>query len=432
MVTPRIPLRQTRLDNGVIVVTARLAHLASSHVVVMHRGGPVHEDDDTWGLSHLVEHMVFRGTRRHKDTRAVSLAADAFGGEIDGATWRDRVVYDTRVDKGREAEAIALLCDMLGAPRFEGLDVEKDVLREELLELVNEDGIEIDADNLSAKRLFRGHVLARTIEGTLDTLDSFDLRAVKRFHKEAFGPEHTVVSVAGPVVHEEVVRAARQTFGKLAPSGGPRRGTAPARERASRKAVVVRDESSQTHLRLCFPCGGLFDAKRYATSVMSRVLDDGPAARFRSKLIDGQGLAYSLWCDVDLYEDMGAVEVGAQVAHERVGEVVEAICQELRALKRRAPKEDELARVRARVERDFLDMRDAPAHVAESVARSALVGLPFAPARTLERVAAVTPKDVSAAARELFTKDAAVLVLVGLPSRKEVARAQQAVEEHLA
>lgn len=432
MFKPRIPLRQTRLENGVMVVTARLAHLASSHVVVMHRGGPVHEDDDTWGLSHLVEHMVFRGTRRHKDTRAVSLAADAFGGEIDGATWRDRVVYDTRVDKGREGEAIGLLCDMLGAPRFEGLQVEKEVLREELLELVNEDGVEIDADNLSARRLFDGHVLARTIEGTLDTLEAFDLRAVKHFHREAFGPEHTVVAVAGPVVHDEVVAAAKQTFGKLQSNGGPRRGTPPVRERRSRRPIVVRDESSQTQLRLCFPCGGLFDEKRYATSVMSRVLDDGPAARFRSKLIDGQGLAYSLWCDIDLYEDVGAVEVGAQVAHDRVGEVVEAICQELKALKRRAPKEDEVGRVRARLERDLLDMRDVPSHVAESAARNALVGLPFSPARTFELMSAVTPKEVSATARELFQKDAAVLVLVGLPSRKEVARAQRAIEEHLA
>lgn len=430
--TRRIPLRQTRLDNGVVVVTARLAHLASSHVVVMHRGGPAHEDDDTWGLSHLVEHMVFRGTRRHKDTRAVSLAADAFGGEIDGATWRDRVVYDTRVDRGREGEAIALLCDMLGAPRFEGLDVEKDVLREELLELVNEDGVEIDADNLSARRLFDGHVLARTIEGTLDTLDGFDLRAVKRFHQQAFGPEHTVVSVAGPVVHDDVVAAAKKTFGKLTQNGGPRPGTPPAPQRRSRGPIVVRDENSQTHLRLCFPCGGLFDDKRYATSVMSRVLDDGPAARFRSKLIDEQGLAYSLWCDVDLYEGVGAVEVGAQVAHDRVGDVVEAVCRELAALKRRAPKQDEVGRVRARLERDLLDMRDAPSHVAESAARGALVGLPFDPARTLARVSEVTPKQVSATAREVFQKDAAVLVLVGLPSRREVARAQQAIEEHLA
>ncbi len=429
---PRIPLRQTRLDNGAVVVTARLAHLASSHVCVLHRGGPAHEDDDTWGLSHLVEHMVFRGTRRHKDTRAVSLAADAFGGEIGGATWRDRVVYDTRVDAGREREAIGLLCDMLGAPRFEGLEIEKGVLREELLELLNEDGVEIDADNLTARRLFGGHVLSRTIEGTLDTLAGFDLAAVKRFHKQAFGPEHTVISVAGPVQHADVVAAARETFGRLPRGGGARIGQAPAREQKRGGPIVVKDEDSQTHLRLCFPCGGLFDEARYPLSVMTRVLDDGPAARFRAKLIDELGLAYSLWCDVDLYEDRGAVEVGAQVAHDRVGDVVEAVCRELSAIKRRAPRPVEVERVRARLERDLLDMRDAPSHVAESAARGALVGLPLDPERTLARVTSVTPKDVSAAARALFQPEDAVLVLVGLPSRREVQRARRAIEEHLA
>lgn len=428
----RIPLRQTRLDNGVIVVTGRLAHLASSHVTVMHRGGPAHEDDDTWGLSHLVEHMVFRGTRRHKNTRAVSLAADAFGGEIDGATWRDRIVYDTRVDAGREPEAIALLCDMLGAPRFDGLEVEKGVLREELLELLNEDGVEIDADNLSARRLYDGHVLSRTIEGTLKSLEGFDLKAVKRFHQQLFGPEHTVVSVAGPVVHDDVVAAVKKTFGRLPSTAGARPGTPPSREKKRHGPIVVKDEDSQTQVRLCFPCGGLKSDSRYATSVMARVLDDGPAARFRAKLIDELGLAYSLWCDVDYYEDRGSIEVGAQVAHDRVGDVVEAVCRELAAISRRAPRPEELQRVRSRVQRDVLDMRDAPGHLAECAARDALVGMPLDPERTVARVAEVTPKNVSAAARSLFQKDKAVLVLVGLPRKQEVQRAAKAIEEHLA
>ncbi|MFZ9889195.1 MAG: M16 family metallopeptidase, partial [Myxococcota bacterium] len=224
---PPLRLQQTRLANGVVVCTARLSHLASSHVCVRHRGGPIHEDDTTWGMSHLLEHMVFRGTRRHKDARAVSLAADDFGGEIDGATWRDRVVYDTRVDAGREPEAIALLCEMLGAPRFEGLAIEKGVLREELLELVNEDGIETDADNLSAQRLFAGHGLARTIEGTVAHLDATDLKSLRRFHRETVGPDHLVVSVAGPVEHAAVVAATARTFGTWSSGRGPRPGVPP-------------------------------------------------------------------------------------------------------------------------------------------------------------------------------------------------------------
>ena len=104
------------------------------------RSGPLCEDDETWGMSHLLEHMVFRGTRKHRSTRAVSLAADDFGGEIGGTTYSDRVVYDTRVDAGSEGAALGLLSEMVAAPRFEGLEIEKDVLREELLEVFNDDG----------------------------------------------------------------------------------------------------------------------------------------------------------------------------------------------------------------------------------------------------------------------------------------------------
>ncbi|MFZ9887779.1 MAG: M16 family metallopeptidase, partial [Myxococcota bacterium] len=180
-----------------------------------------------------------------------------------------------------------------------------------------------------------------------------------------------------------------------------------------------------------FRVGGLFDEARYRVGVMARVLDDGPAARFRSRLIDGQGLAYSLWCDVDLYVEGGGVEIGAQVSHERVADVVEAICRELASLGRRPPRVEEVARVRARLARDLDDMRDNPAHVAESAARGALVGLPLRPQDTLAQVSAIEPAAVSATARDVFRQDRAVLVLVGKPRRADVKRAEAALASFL-
>lgn len=427
----KVSMQKTRLDNGALVVTTELAHLQSAHLTVMLRGGPVHEDDDTWGLSHIVEHMVFRGTHRHKDARAVSLAADEFGGEIGGSTWRDRVAYDTRVDPGQAAPAFSLLCDMLSAPRFEGLAIEKDVLREELLENVNEVGDEIDADNLAARRVFDGQLLSRSIEGSLAHLDACDLKAVKRFHQQAYGPEHMVLSVAGPITHAEALEAARATFGTLEAGSGPRAGETLPRLKPSGAPHVVRDDDSQTQVRLSFPCGGLFDPQRTATALLARILDDGPAARLPARLIDGEGLAYSLWCDLDLYETMGCLDVGAQVAHERVGELCEKVCRELSAIARRVPTPAELERVKRRVARDMRDLVDDPAGYSEAAARGELVGQPFDPARLLARVDEVSAADVRRAAMDIFRADSAVLVLVGLPPKKGTQRAARAIKETL-
>lgn len=415
------------LGNGLRVATVPLSHVSRSHVFVMLRGGPVSEDDETWGLSHVVEHMVFRGTASLPDSRAVSLAADRFGGEIGGATYRDRVVFDTRVDPGAEPEALQLLADMMRRPRFEGFGVEKEVLREELLELTDDAGQLVDPDNLALRRLFNGHVLARSIEGDIDMLEGFGEQDIRRYHACSYGPEHTVIVVAGPVSSERVEDAVRRYFGDWPRGEGARIGRPPRRLPVRRSADVVRTDVSQTSVRICFPCEGLLGASRVALSVLSRILDDGPSSRFQANLIDGEGLAYSLWCAIDLFEERGLFEIGAQVQHERVGRVVEAICQELRVAATRLPGEEELLRVRARVGRDLRDLRDDPAGLADTVGRGVLLDFPFAP-RSLERdVSAITPRRVWQCARALFGSEHAVLAMVGRPPAREVRRAEAAM-----
>jgi predicted Zn-dependent peptidase len=417
-----------RLQNGVRVIVCPLPHLSRAHVVVSLRGGPVHEGDSTWGLSHLVEHMVFRGTRAHADARGVSLAADAFGGDVGAATYRDRVVYDTRVDTDRVKDAFELLSLMMGAPRFEGLNVEREVIEEELTELYDDDGQEVDADNVTFRRVFHGHALARSIEGTLETLRSFDKASLRSFHAAAYGAQNLVVVVAGSVAPRSVVAAARATFGKLAAGVKPPVGEPP-KERAKKGRVdVVRTDMSQTAVRLCFPAPGMHSKDRGAVSVLARLLDDGPASRLQAEVVDRAGLAYSLWAYADLYEERGLVEIGSLVRHDRVGRLVESVCTELAKIAAVKPRADELTRTAERFRRDLRDMLDDPSQLADGIAKSAIFGLPFSPEVACREVEAVTGDDVRRAARELLVGAQATLVLVGQPSKKETARATQAVQ----
>lgn len=415
-----------RFANGCRVVVVPRPQLGRAHVAVMHRGGPVHEDDATWGLSHVLEHMVFRGAGRWKDTRAVSLAADDFGGDVGGATYRDRVVYDTRVDGDRVDEALGLLVEMLRAPRFEGLAVEKDVIEEELLELYDDDGREIDADNLSFRRLFDGDVLARSIEGTPEHLRRFDLRTVKRFHARAVSPLHTVVAVAGAVDVDDAVEAARRTFGRV-PEGPPAPIGVPPTTLRPRDVDVVKTDASQTSVRLIFEAPGLNAPEKGAVHVLARLLDDGPSSRLQANVIDAEGLCYSLWAEADLYERRGAVEIGALVRHDRVGRLVEAVVDELAALAARAPSAAELSRVKLRHRRDARDMLDDPATLAEGAARGVLMSTGFDVGASLSEFDAVDGATVRRLAGSLFSRPKARLVLVGRPPQKEVARAARAL-----
>ena len=421
---PEVPLTTSVLQSGVTVVTAHLPHHPRAHVFVQLRGGPVHESDETWGLSHFFEHMVFRGTARHRDARAVSLAADDFGGDVGAATYRDRVVFDTRCDPSRVVDALDLLAAMLGGPRFVGLAVEKAIIEEELAELYDDEGQEIDVDNAVFRQMFAGHVLSRSIEGTPEVLGAFDKRAVRALHAAFFGAQNLVLSVAGPLAHKQVVAHARKTLGRLSAGSLPPAGVAPAPSR-ERIVEVIRTDDAQTSVRLCFSAPGMKSPQAPALAVLGRLLDDGPASRLQANVIDRDGLAYSVWAVADLYEERGLIELGSSVRHDRVAVLVEALVREVVGLARRTPRAEEVHRVQQRYARDARDLLDDPASVAEAAGKGAVFGEPLDPGRSVRRVQAVRPASVQALARRIFRQPR--LVLVGLPSRQQVAQARDAL-----
>ena len=419
---PVVKVQETTLPNGLRIVTAALPHHARCHVFAQLKGGPVHETDQTWGLSHVVEHMVFRGTKRHKDARAVGLCADDFGGDMGAATYRDRITFDTRVDPDRVEDALALLGEMLGSPRFEGLKTELSIIESELDELYDDDGQEIDVDNMAFRQLFSDHVLSRSIEGPPQRLKKIEKSDLQRFHKAFFGAGNLVVSVAGPVRHHDVVAAATAALGHLAtgtpaPVGTPPKVHAP----HNKRDVIVRTDDGQTDVRLSFKTVGFSSTESAVASMLARIIDDGPASRLQQEIIDRDGLAYAAWAMSDLYLEHGCFELAAQVRHDRVLALVEALVGQLQAIATRAPTAAELNRVVRRAARDQRDMLDAPDSLAEAVGKAVLFGQPFAPATSLARLEAVTGSQVRNLAKALLREPR--LTLVGLPRKADVKKA---------
>jgi predicted Zn-dependent peptidase len=413
------------LDNGVRIVTVPRPGLSRGHVCVQLRGGPVHEDDGTWGMSHLVEHMVFRGTDVHRDVAALALGADDFGGDVGAATWRDRVAFDTRVDPERIHDAFDLLASMIAAPRFAQLAVERAIVEEEISDLFDDDGNDIDPENAVFAHLFAGHVLARPIEGRPELLRRYDKRAVRAFHRLSYGGQNVVVSVAGPVSRRSVLAAARSAFARVPPGPVPQRGRSPPpTARARGRVHVVKSESAQTSVRLCGPMPGFMAPAAASAHMLARLLDDGPASRLQARVVDRDGLAYSVWAMADLYEDRGCLEIGGNVRPEHAADLVDALVRELASIARRPPSVDELARVCARAARDALDALDDPALLAESAGKGVLFLHPWRPARELRALRAVAPADVQRLAR--IAAAGAHLVLSGTVFRSAASRARGA------
>lgn len=414
----------SRLDNGVRVVTVPRPSLSRAHVFVQLRGGPAHEDDDTWGMSHLVEHMLFRGTSRFADVRKLTLFADDFGGDVGAMTYRDRVSFDTRVDPDRLPDALALLGSMVAAPRFRGLEVEREIVEEEIADLFDDEGNEIDVENAVAVRILAGHPLARSIEGTPASLRKATRARLKQFHARCYLGGNVVVSVAGPLARATVLAAARRAFARIPAGGPPPAGVAP-RPPRGRDVTVIRTEASQTQVRLCSVAPGLTSKDAWAAFALARLLDDGPASRLQARVVDAQGLAYSVWAFVDQYEERGVLEVGGMVRHDRVEELVRELERQLESLLRRGPSSAELVRVVQRYRRDARDARDDPAALAEAAGKGTLFSQPWSPGHAVAALAAVRPEDVRRVGRACFTR--MHVALAGSPGRRAVKAARAAV-----
>jgi predicted Zn-dependent peptidase len=423
----KLKLSQTRLKNGVQVATAHLPHLSRAHVTVTLRCGPCHEDDETWGLSHFLEHMLFRGGALFPTARAISEAADDFGGEVEASTYRDRMVLETRCDPQEVDRALGVLADMMTAPRFSDIEVEREILREELLEYLDDEKREIDDENLIYREVFSGHPLARSIDGTLENLERFGRAHLRAFHRRHFVGENLVVAVAGPVPKSRVQKAARHHLGPLQAGRRPVMGVPPPKSRRRKAVAVVRQEESQTTFRLAFPCSGLNHPHRVPLALLGRILDDGPMSRLQSRLVDGQGLAYSLWAQASLYGDRGIFELGGQVQHHKVGEVMNALVGELLQVAKKTPPAQEIVRVKRRVARDLADLNDHPGHMADAVAAGLLSGRPFSPKDLMGKVQAVRGAALRNLAAGLFTADHARAVLVGKPSKRAIQQCTKAL-----
>jgi predicted Zn-dependent peptidase len=415
------------LPNGLRVVGVELPHLAGGHAAVLVRTGPRHETPATHGLSHLCEHMLFRGCGRLPSSSAMAQAAEKFMGSLEGATFRDHAVYSTAFRPEGLAQAMGLLGHMMRSPRFDGVAVERAVVLEEISEAFDEKGQEIEIDNLSRGALFPKHPAGRSIDGTLPGVRGLGLRQLRAHHRQLYVARNMVVAVAGPVSWRNVLATAGRALGGL-PAGAPAPlpGGVPVPARGPRLKVVSQP-GPQTQLRLTFPCVAHHHPSAVALQLMRRVLDDGFTSRMQRELVDRRGLAYELWADVDLMEDHGTLEFGASVSHGKEAATVKAILGEARKLARRGPGPAELRRAVERLQWALTQMFDHAAGVTEWYGRSALFGLEARPQEVVRRARAVSATQLRDAARATLLPQHLLVTAVG-----DVPRAQQgAIRAHL-
>lgn len=415
------------LSNGlpVVLVPQPAVHRAVASLYL--RVGSRFETAEHNGLSHFLEHMVFRGTASLESAHAQALAFERLGGTLYAATHVDHGVMTVSVPPKNLARVLDLLGEVTLAPRFGEIEVERGIVREEILEDKDDDGREIDGDNLSRALLYGKHPLGFTITGGVENLDRFDEPLLRAHHARHYTTANAVLCLAGHLGDvDALVRVAERAFGAM--PRGERVPIAPAPGLQKRARFrYVDNTSSQTDLRIAFRAVGERDRREPAVEMMLRVLDDGMSTRLYERLCDKKGLCYDVSGMFECYEDDGVFDFAAEAQHERAALVVREILDLCRDLAEHGPTEAELDKARDRHLWSTEAMLDDAEALAGFYGLASLADIARTPAARHGELAAVTPADVRDAAAHVFRKEGLSAVAVGLLEPPEQAKIERAL-----
>lgn len=411
------------LDNGLRVVSVPMRHHHGTELLIYLGVGSRHEATRQAGISHFLEHMLFKGTRDYPNSLALERAFEAVGGSANAATDTETTCFHSRVHPGHLREGLALFASMLRYPLFRDLEVERKVILEEALSDFNEAGRQINPDNLIAGMLFPRHPLGRPTVGSRACVARLDLAQLRRHHATFYTPSNTVLAVAGPANHRQVLAAARELFGDWqgAPAPPPRPWTALAA--AGPRFAWVRDYGSQISLQLAFQLPGRDSRHAVNLRVIRRLLGWGGMSRLMLKLREELALTYAVEAALALYTDAGVLAVDLAVSPDNLVPAAGAILDVFADLVVNPVSAAELDHALATYRYDLDYSRDHLEELALRYAWGELTGCRRTIAGDLEELSRVTAVGLQQTAREMFTPDRLFGAIVGpykIPSRRAI------------
>lgn len=415
------------LDNGLRLVTVELPHLHFASIVAYVRVGSRFESPRDNGLSHFLEHMLFRGTTRLPDAYQINHAVEEIGGTLYAETRRDCSLYQIGLHPETLEPGLQLLGEILREPTFSALSTERRIILEEMQEDLDQRGEDVNLSDLVYQLLFPGQALGQKITGPMANVERFDVGDVRRHLTTHYGARNLILCVAGAVQRSEVLPWAQRAL-RAQPAGQAHALAEPTILCDGPKRVHRDgDTGTQTNLMVAFPTAGERDPDFPALLVLSRILDDGMSTRLYQKVVNELGLAYYVSAGLDSFVDVGIFDVEATAVHASVPQLLKVILGLFRDLRDKPVGAAELQKVKRRYRWDLLTACDDPGTMADWWGRGELYHHPIDLAARLSRIEAITPEDVQRVAQRVFQPAQMVLGTVGRLN----ARLRRAVNETL-
>jgi predicted Zn-dependent peptidase len=407
-----ITCQKKTLANGLRLVAVELPHLHSAEVAVYLKVGGRYDPIEKTGLSHFLEHMLFRGTRDFPTTLELEAAFEIIGGSVNAATDSDSTCYYSRIHPTKSAEAVRLFSSMLLYPTMPGIDIEKKIITEEALEDINERGEEINLDNLASKLLWPEDPLGTPTVGTLETIAGFTDEDLLNHMREYYVPANAVIVAAGSINPDSFFSACAEYFGvwKGSPPGGII--TSP-ESQASPQTVFVKNFDSQIGLQIAFRSFARQDPRIMPARLIRRILCGGGSARLLMSLRERLGIVYSVTAGISAYEETGCFAADLSTAPENLLTAVEEVLKEILRLVVEPVTEDELQRAKNGYFFDLEYSRDSTYEMGVRYGWGELMGILQGIEEDKAESAAVSVEILQTTARELFAPHNLNLAVVG-------------------
>ena len=389
----------SELATGERVISERVPGVRSVALGFWIGAGSRDEPHERAGVSHFIEHLLFKGSSRYSAQEIAELF-DELGGELNAATSRETTVVYARVPDSRLEVALEVMADMLYRPTFADVDSEREVVLEEIA-MVDDNPQDLVHD-LAAEAVFGEHPLGRPVIGSAEVIAGVSPRALRTWHRGAYAGPRVVLAAAGNVSHDRLVEmfTARRTQANGA-SRAPRR--APVGRLPSPGYRFLRRRTEQYHVVLAGPGIARDDESRYAVSLLDAILGGSASSRLFQEIRELRGMAYSVYTFGSQYAETGQVGIYVGTREDNLDECLEVIAAELRDVGAGNLRAGELDRAKENIEGRLLLSLESTSNRMSRLGKALITEMELVSvAETLRRVRAVTEAEIATAARSLF------------------------------
>ena len=411
--SPARSIRRTRLPNGLLVLTESIPQIRSVSMGVWIASGSRDESLDLNGISHFVEHMVFKGTTS-RSAQQFAREADSIGGNFDAFTGKETICFNIKVLDENVAPELDLLADLLLHPTFAPEDIarEQGVILEEIK--MDEDNPDYLVHETFTQNFWKGHALGRPILGTVKTVSTFTRPTVLDYYADRFTPRNMIFSAAGHLHHDAFVAQVADRFSGLAARSDAPLVHLPAP--ATHPNITLKRKKSLEQVQLCLgvPAPPVDSPARYAVYLLNTMLGGGMSSRLFQTIREERGLAYSIYSETSPFRDTGALSIYAGTSAEKTPEVLRLTIEELRRLKEDTVPEAELKRAKDQLKSNIvLGLESSSSRMSNLARQQMYFGRFFSVDEIVSEVESVVPAGVQALAQQLFRPEAIALTLVG-------------------